>query len=74
MIRYQNLGGGSNVRGYEAGVDWICVQFNDGARYTYTNGSAGTANIVQMKALAARGSGLNGFIQTHVRKMYASKS
>jgi len=73
MTRYQNLGGNSNVWGYDTGADWIAVQFNDGATYTYTDVSAGVGNISQMKALAARGYGLNGFINTHVRKMYASR-
>jgi hypothetical protein len=39
----------------------------------YTNASAGGANIAEMQRLALAGRGLNGFINTTVRKLYASK-
>lgn len=74
MERYKNLGGDSSVIGYETGLDWIKVQFNDGWIYLYTYQSAGRENIEQMKKLAISGQGLNSFIMRHVRKAYASKS
>ena len=73
MNHYQNRGGNSGVAAYEIGPDSITVQFKDGAVYLYTNASAGSANIEQMKQLAIAGVGLNSFISTTVRKAYASK-
>lgn len=73
MTRYGNLSGNSGVYAYEIGDSNIKVQFSDGAIYLYTNGSAGSYNIDQMKSLAIRGQGLNSFISTTVKKRYASK-
>ncbi|HVM48002.1 MAG TPA: hypothetical protein VMU04_08240 [Candidatus Acidoferrum sp.] len=73
MERYKNLTGGSGVSAFELGRDSITVEFNDGSRYLYNSQNAGQDNIEQMKALAARGSGLNAFINTHVKKAYAAK-
>lgn len=73
MERYQNLGGDSGVAGYELRADQIRVQFKDGAIYLYTYGSAGANYVEQMKRLAIAGHGLNSFISTTVRKLYARK-
>lgn len=73
MIQYKNLRGDSGVYAYEIGNDFIKVQFRDGSIYLYNNASAGSSNISQMKMLALGGSGLNSFINTNVRKRYASK-
>lgn len=73
MERYANLGGNSNVVGYEIGNDFIRVQFSDGSIYLYTYESTGVDNIEQMKRLARNGQGLNAFINRHVRKAYACK-
>ena len=73
MERYSNLGGDSGVVAYEIGNNSITVEFSDGKRYLYTYQSAGSDNIEQMKALAAAGRGLNSFINTNVKKRYASK-
>lgn len=73
MQRYANLGGGSNVVGYEIGVDWIRVQFGDGSIYLYTYQSAGASNIEHMKQLAAAGQGLNSFIGRVVKKAYSAR-
>lgn len=73
MDRYKNLSGDSGVQAYEIGHDSITVEFNDGAVYLYTNGSAGAQNIEEMKRLAIAGRGLNGFINKYVRKNYARK-
>lgn len=71
MERYANLGGDSNVVGYEIGNDFIKVQFSDGSIYLYTYASAGASNIEQMKKLARNGQGLNAFIIRNVRYKYA---
>lgn len=64
----------TNVTGYEPGPDFIRVRFKDGSVYTYTDASAGPQAIAEMKRLAAQGSGLNGYINRHVRNGYASKT
>jgi len=73
MTPYRNLGGNSNVSAYELGSDSIRVRFGDGHIYTYTERSAGSAHIAHMKSLANSGQGLNGYINAHVGKLYASK-
>lgn len=73
MPRYMNLGGDSGVVAYELGADSITVEFRDGSRYLYNSGSAGSANVAHMRALAQAGKGLNGFITRVVRNGYASK-
>ena len=72
MERYQNLNGNSGVYSYEIGEDRITVQFTDGTVYVYTNASAGSQNISKMKKMAVSGRGLNSFINTTVKKRYAS--
>ncbi len=74
MERYRNLGGDSGVVGFECGVDFVRVQFSDGAVYVYTSQSAGEANIECMVQLARDGAGLNSFINRVVRNRYASRS
>jgi hypothetical protein len=73
MALYRNLGGNSNVSSYEIGPSLITVTFRDGAPYTYTYQSAGTGHVETMKKLAIAGRGLNSYINTHVRHLYASK-
>lgn len=73
MENYKNLSGTSGVAAFEQGADYMNVQFSDGSVYHYTHGSAGEGNITQMKALAARGLGLNSFINTTVKYRYAAK-
>lgn len=73
MKPYMNLGGDSNVSAYETGIDFIRVQFKDRSIYLYTSSSAGSHNIAKMKSLAEAGRGLNSYINTHVRKLYAKK-
>ena len=74
MERYANNGGDSNVAAYEIELSSIKVQFRDGGIYVYTNQSAGSVNIEQMKQLARAGKGLNSFIGRVVRNGYASKT
>lgn len=74
MEKYKNLQGGSAVKAYRIGIDFIEVVFNDYKVYRYTLSSAGSANVEQMKRLARQGYGLNSYINRFVRKLYASKS
>jgi len=73
MQAYPNLGGNSNVKGYEIGEDFVRVRFADGLTYTYTLASCGSAHLGRLKAFARAGIGLNSYIVRHVRKAYASK-
>lgn len=70
MIAYGNIAGNSGVKAYETGPDRILVQFIDGKVYTYSNASAGAANIRKMKGLAKSGKGLSTFISQHVKDGY----
>jgi hypothetical protein len=71
---YADTDGDSSVAEYEIGEDYITILFSDGSIYTYTNASAGAANIEHMKALAIAGDGLNAFIMTNVKYDYVSKT
>ena len=73
MERYLNRGGNSGVVGYEIEDECITVEFDDGARYLYTYGSAGADAIERMKSLARFGQGLNSFISRSVKKGYARR-
>lgn len=73
MKIYRDIDGDSGVSAYEYGSDFIKVQFSTGAVYNYTYQSAGTYNIEQMKKLADAGDGLNAFINTQVKTLYARK-
>lgn len=73
MERYRDINGDSGVFAYDAGADFIRVQFRDGSVYLYTEASAGAASIAQMKRFAAAGDGLNAFINTRVRRAYARR-
>lgn len=73
MKEYQNLGGDSNVKSYEASKDAIKVEFNDGSEYTYTRESAGKNEVTQMKRFATKGEGLNSYIKRNVNQGYSKK-
>lgn len=78
MEKYKNLSGKSNVSQYEIGLDYIDVKFsdrnNDGCdTYKYSYSSTGKWSVDHMKQLAIAGIGLNTFINTEVKKGYASK-
>ena len=73
MPGYANRGGDSGVVAYEIGTESITVTFHDGASYLYNYEITGQSNVEHMKALANAGQGLNAFIDTNVRKNYASK-
>lgn len=73
MERYRNLSGRSGVAAYELGPGRIEVAFVDGARYLYTERSAGARHIARMQRLAVAGRGLSGYISRHVRERYERK-
>ena len=73
MPGYANLGGDSGVASYETAPDSITVTFKDRASYLYNYAVTGSSNVEHMKTLANAGQGLNAFINTYVRKLYARK-
>lgn len=74
MISYKNLGGNSNILGYEIGLTYIDVKFGNGLIYRFSNRSAGINNVNQMKILAEKGFGLNGFIKKNCNTKYEFKT
>lgn len=73
MKRYVNASGHSGVVAYETLPGAIHVEFRDGGVYRYTHASAGRANVLHMKQLAASGRGLSTFITRHVGDRYDAK-
>lgn len=78
MEHYENLGGNSNVVGYEIDGDSILIEFRTGVHrfYTYNSSKPGNIHVAQLKQLAIAGQGLNSYIGTHLRgpNDYFSKS
>lgn len=71
MERYRNRGGDSGVYAFEIAENYITVKFNGTARsYTYSYRKAGARDVENMKSLAISGSGLNSYINQHVKKLY----
>jgi hypothetical protein len=71
MERYRNSGGGSGVSAYEIGSDYILVKFSGTARtYRYSYRKAGQNHVENLKRLAKSGSGLNSYINIHVKNLY----
>lgn len=71
MERYRNSGGDSGVSAYEIGSDYIIVKFSGTARtYRYSYRKAGQNNVENLKRLAQNGSGLNSYINNHVKFLY----
>ena len=71
MERYGNRGGDSGVSAYEIGLDFIKVKFSGNTKtYTYSYQRAGSAHVENMKRLAKSGSGLNAYINKHVKNLY----
>ena len=74
MKPYKSKSGkNSGVTGYQAGKDYIIVQFKSGEVYKYTNASAGIEMIEKMKKLAAANVGLSTFI-SQFNPAYENKS
>lgn len=71
MERYRNSGGDSGVSAYEIGSDYIIVRFSGTARtYRYSHRKAGENHVENLKRLAQSGSGLNSYINKHVKNLY----
>jgi hypothetical protein len=71
MERYRNSGGDSGVYGFEIGSDYIRIKFSATSKiYTYSYRKAGSNHVENMKSLAKRGSGLNGYINNYVKYKY----
>lgn len=71
MERYRNSGGDSGVSAYEIGSDYILVKFSGTARkYRYSYRKAGQNHVENLKRLAESGSGLNSYINIHVKNLY----
>jgi hypothetical protein len=71
MERYRNSGGDSGVSAYEIGSDYITVKFSGTAKtYRYSYRKAGQNHVENLKRLAQSGSGLNAYINNHVKFLY----
>lgn len=71
MERYRNSGGDSGVSAYEIGSDYIIVKFSGTAKtYRYSYRKAGQNHVENLKRLAKSGSGLNSYINIHVKNLY----
>lgn len=73
MIPYKDTDWDSGVIAYENWDDYIKVKFSSNAIYTYTNSSAWSSNITEMKRLAVLWDGLNAYIILNKVK-FSSKS
>lgn len=71
MEKYLNRNRDSGVSHFEIHTDKIIVKFTGTIRtYTYSYRKAGVVHVNKMKILARNGSGLNSYINQHVKKMY----
>ena len=73
MKKYQNLSGKSAVASYEIAKDSVTVGFTTHAVYIYTNQSAGSENVRQMKTLALAGKGLGTYIDSNLKEKFSRK-
>jgi hypothetical protein len=65
MQRYGNASGNSGVLAFDAGSDFILVQFRGGDIYRYSESLVGREHVERMKELAASGKGLSTYISQH---------
>lgn len=73
MKIYKNVSGKSTVARYELAKDFVTVRFTNQSVYRYSNQSAGSGNVSQMKVLAEAGKGLGTFIEANVKEKFARK-
>lgn len=71
MQRYGNLDGNSGVSYYEAGPDFIRIQFLGGSIYRYDHQRPGRDHVEEMKTLASSGRGLSSYLSRHVAGAYS---
>jgi len=69
MEKYLNKNRDSGVSHFEIHTDKIIIKFT-GTIKTYSYGKVGVEHVNKMKILARNGSGLNSYIDLHVRKSY----
>ena len=72
-MRYRGGREGSGVAAYESGPGWIHIRFHHGGTYRYDASHPGPVQVLQMQRLAGAGSGLNSYINRHVRGDYSSR-
>ena len=71
LEKYLNINRDSGVSHFEIHTDKIIVKFTGTMRsYIYSYRKAGVIHVNKMKILARNGSGLNTYINLHVRKLY----
>lgn len=70
MQKYNHLNRKTAIVAYESGFDFIRIQFQNNAQYLYTYDSTGAGHVEKMKVLASRGTGLDTYINNHVREAY----
>ena len=73
LHNYPDHSGRSGVAAYATRSDAIAVEFLDGRIYLYSYEVPGRRHVERMKALAARGAGLSGYISRHVGKRFAAR-
>lgn len=74
MPAYKDVDRDSGIVWFGTGPDWIDLKWERGRFiYRYTHASAGAVHVEEMKRLAARGSGLNTYLNKHAARNYASK-
>lgn len=68
---YSNISGKSAIKYYIISDTSISIFFNKSSKtYTYSYARAGKYHVENMKILAARGFGLNSYINKHCRNLY----
>ena len=74
MPAYKDVDGDSGIVWFDTGPDWIDLEWERGKFiYRYSYASAGATHVEQMKRLAAKGNGLNTYLNKHAAQKYASK-
>ncbi len=69
MQRYQNAGN-SGVQLFEAGSEFIILEFRDATRYLYNYIRPGRQHVHAMMKLAEKGIGLATYVNKHIRDNY----
>ena len=71
FVKYRDINGDSNIDCYEIGIDYIAIKFNNSSKiYRYSCYRAGKTHVENMKKYAAKGNGLNSYINLHCRSLY----
>lgn len=70
MEYYRNLSGVSRVHAFETGEESITVQMDSETTMQFTYAGVGKETVERMKVMAAAGSGLHRYIQSHSNIRY----